>query len=76
MPPEHRRAGVGGVLLSRIAQLTVERGCRRLEWNALDWNTPALSFYEKLGAARLPEWELHRLDGESLERVAGGPPPG
>jgi len=74
VPPQHRRAGVGGVLLSQIARLTVERGCSRLEWNALDWNTPALSFYEKLGAARLPEWELHRLAGESLRRVAGGPP--
>jgi GNAT superfamily N-acetyltransferase len=73
VPPEHRRAGVGGVLLSEIARLTVERGCSRLEWNALDWNTPALRFYEKLGAARLPEWDLHRLAGESLRRVAGGP---
>jgi GNAT superfamily N-acetyltransferase len=75
VPPEHRRAGVGGVLLSRLARLTVERGCTRLEWNALDWNTPALNFYARLGAERLSTWELHRLDGAALLRVADGPPP-
>ncbi len=69
--PEHRRAGVGGALLAALAQLTVRRGCSRLEWNALDWNDPALRFYERLGALRLSEWELHRLDGETLARVAG-----
>jgi GNAT superfamily N-acetyltransferase len=75
VPPEHRRTGVGGVLLSHLARLTVERGCTRLEWNALDWNTPALSFYARLGAERLSTWELHRLDGAALERVADGPLP-
>jgi len=75
VPPEHRRTGVGGVLLSRLARLTVERGCTRLEWNALDWNTPALNFYARLGAERLSTWELHRLDGAALLRVADGPPP-
>jgi GNAT superfamily N-acetyltransferase len=75
VPPEHRRTGVGGVLLSHLARLTVERGCTRLEWNALDWNTPALNFYARLGAKRLSTWELHRLDGAALERVASGPPP-
>ncbi len=74
VPPEHRRTGVGGVLLSHLARLTVERGCTRLEWNALDWNTPALDFYAGLGAERLSTWELHRLDGAALERVAGAPP--
>jgi GNAT superfamily N-acetyltransferase len=75
VPPEHRRTGVGGVLLSHLARLTVERGCTRLEWNALDWNTPALNFYARLGAERLSTWELHRLDGAALLRVADGPPP-
>jgi GNAT superfamily N-acetyltransferase len=75
VPPEHRRTGVGGVLLSHLARLTVERGCTRLEWNALDWNAPALNFYARLGAERLSTWELHRLDGAALERVADGPPP-
>jgi len=75
VPPEHRRTGVGGVLLSHLARITVERGCTRLEWNALDWNTPALNFYARLGAQRLSTWELHRLDGAALLRVADGPPP-
>jgi GNAT superfamily N-acetyltransferase len=72
VPPEHRRSGVGGALLGYLAQLTVDRGCARLEWAALDWNTPALDFYEKLGARRLQDWQMHRLEGETLRRVAGG----
>jgi RimJ/RimL family protein N-acetyltransferase len=60
-------------LLARVAAVALERGCARLEWNALNWNEPALSFYAKLGARRLSEWELHRLDGEALRRVAAGP---
>jgi GNAT superfamily N-acetyltransferase len=74
VPVAHRRAGVGGVLLARVAEIAVARGCTRLEWNALDWNDPALSFYAKLGARRLSEWELHRLDGEALRRVAARSP--
>jgi GNAT superfamily N-acetyltransferase len=74
VPPEHRRAGVGGVLLSHLAALAVARGCTRLEWHALDWNTPALSFYERIGARRLSAWELHRLDGDALRHVAGRTP--
>jgi GNAT superfamily N-acetyltransferase len=70
VPVAHRRAGVGRVLLGRVAALAVDRGCSRLEWNALDWNEPALTFYAKLGAGRLSEWELHRLDGDALRRVA------
>jgi GNAT superfamily N-acetyltransferase len=70
VPPEHRRYGVGGALLAELARITVERGCARLEWTALDWNTPALDFYAKLGAKRLSDWVQHRLDGESLRRLA------
>jgi GNAT superfamily N-acetyltransferase len=68
--PQGRRAGVGGALLEALAAIAVERGCARLEWAALDWNTLALDFYEKRGAQALPEWVRHRLDGEMLERVA------
>jgi len=71
VPPQHRRIGVGGVLLSELARIAVQRGCSRLEWAALDWNTPALDFYTKLGATRLHEWEMYRLDGAALERLAG-----
>jgi GNAT superfamily N-acetyltransferase len=70
VPPERRRAGIGLALLSHLAGVTIARGCARLEWAALEWNTPALRFYDKLGATRLHEWRVHRLDGASLERVA------
>jgi GNAT superfamily N-acetyltransferase len=73
VPPRHRRAGVDAALLSHLAQLALERGCARLEWAALDWNAPALRFYEKLGAQRLTAWRVHRLDGAALARVAQGP---
>ena len=70
--PAHRRAGVGRALLSHVAALAVRRGYGRLEWSALDWNAPALSFYSSLGAEQLNEWLVHRLDGEALHRVAAG----
>jgi GNAT superfamily N-acetyltransferase len=70
VPPEHRRGGVGGALLAAVAEIAVERGCTRLGWAALDWNTPALDFYAKLESQRLDEWIMHRLDGERLEAVA------
>ena len=69
-----RRAGVGGVLLHSLAAIAVARGCPRLEWNALNWNEPALDFYASLGATRLPEWERHRLSGNALQRMAADPP--
>jgi GNAT superfamily N-acetyltransferase len=72
VPPQHRGSGVGAALLARVAEIAVERGCARLEWAALDWNAPALGFYEKLGAERLGEWVMHRLDGDALQRVAAG----
>ena len=61
---------IGGALISHLAQLTLARGYTRLQWSALDWNAPALDFYAKLGAARLDEWKVHRLDGAALESVA------
>jgi GNAT superfamily N-acetyltransferase len=70
VPPDRRRSGVGVALLSWLARTAVARGCARLEWAALDWNTPALRFYDKLGARRLSEWCMHRLDGALLARVA------
>jgi GNAT superfamily N-acetyltransferase len=72
VPPTERRGGIGAALISHLARVTVARGYTRLQWAALDWNTPALDFYDKLGAARLDEWKMHRLDGEALARVASG----
>jgi GNAT superfamily N-acetyltransferase len=68
--PEHRRGGIGRQLLAHLAHLAVARGCGRLEWAALTWNTPALDFYAALGAERLGEWAGHRLEGGALDRVA------
>jgi GNAT superfamily N-acetyltransferase len=70
VPPRHRRAGIGRALLSEVASIAVARGCARLEWAALDWNAPALEFYERLSSKRLHQWVMHRLDGPALERVA------
>jgi GNAT superfamily N-acetyltransferase len=73
--PQHRRGGIGGILLAHVARLAVDRGYGRLEWSALRWNTPALRFYESIGATQLDEWEGFRLEGAALDDVAGGPRP-
>jgi GNAT superfamily N-acetyltransferase len=67
----NRGAGVGLALLSHLAQVALERGCGRLEWAVLDWNEPAIGFYDRLGADSVDDWRLRRLDGAALERVAG-----
>jgi len=66
--PEHRGRGYGRKLFSFIAALAVERGCGRLEWSVLNWNTPALEFYRSLGAVSQSEWTMQRLSGEALRR--------
>jgi GNAT superfamily N-acetyltransferase len=67
--PEARGAGLGKALLSHLAALAVERGCARLEWSVLDWNAPAIGFYEKLGARGMDEWTVMRLDGANLAHL-------
>ncbi len=69
--PERRGAGIGKALLVELARICVERDYRRLEWNVLDWNEPALRFYQSLEAAPLDEWTVHRLTGPALARLAG-----
>jgi GNAT superfamily N-acetyltransferase len=69
--PTHRRAGVGRALLGHVARVATDRGYGRVEWSALHWNTLALDFYEALGAERMHEWQVHRLEGDALSRVAG-----
>ena len=68
--PEYRGKGYGRGLLRRLAQITVERGCGRLEWACLDWNTPSIDFYHALGAAAMDEWTLYRLTGDTLKEAA------
>jgi diamine N-acetyltransferase len=69
--PSHRGKGVGRALLRQLAQECVARGWTRLEWAVLDWNAPAIAFYEAQGATVRPDWRLCRVTGEALARLAG-----
>jgi GNAT superfamily N-acetyltransferase len=66
-----RRRGFGGALLAHIAKLAAVRDCGRLEWSVLDWNEPAINFYQKLGAVPMKEWTVFRVTGDNLRRLAG-----
>ena len=68
--PEYRRQGVGKALLSHVAQLAMERDAGRLEWSVLDWNEPAIAFYQRMGASILPDWRICRFTGEALSGLA------
>ena len=68
--PEHRGQGIGKALLTRIAAIAVEQGCHRLQWDVLEWNTPAIGFYEQMGATMLREWRTMRVNHERLPAFA------
>ena len=68
--PEARGAGLGKALLKALAQIALERDCARLEWWVLDWNAPAIGFYQKLGAKPMDEWTTMRVDGAALAELA------
>jgi len=70
--PEFRRKGIGKALLQRVAAVAVDEGCQRMQWEVLDWNTPAIDFYQAVGAEFLDEWRNVRLSGEALRRLAAG----
>ena len=70
--PKERGNGAGKALLRELAAIAVRRGCGRMEWTVLDWNTPSIRFYEKLGAKLRKEWILTRLTGAPLRRLARG----
>jgi len=70
--PEQRGGGAGRDLLRYIAREAVEHRCGRLEWSVLDWNAPAIGFYESLGAQAQDEWVRYRLDGDKLLSFARG----
>lgn len=71
--PEHRRGGIGRLVMEHLAQLALDRGHVRLDWVALEWNEPALDFYEQIGARRLDDWKLLRLEKDGIRRLARGP---
>jgi len=66
--PAHRGRGIGKALLLHLAKLANARGCGRMEWSVLDWNQPAIDFYESLGAERKTDWTICRLTGAALAR--------
>jgi GNAT superfamily N-acetyltransferase len=69
--PGHRGRGAGLALLRHLAGIAVDRGCARFEWSVLDWNQPAIDFYESCGARPMREWVGYRLDGDALRDFAG-----
>lgn len=65
-----RRKGYGRELIRYLARTAIAEGCGRFDWSVLDWNQPAIDFYEKLGAVVMPDWRICRLTGEALGRAA------
>lgn len=72
--PEHRRSGVGGALLSRLARLAADRGYGRMEWSVLEWNHSATDFYQRLGARLMDDWITCRVEGQALTALAARDP--
>lgn len=69
--PEFRGRGIGKALLAHLAGVALARGCGRLEWSVLDWNTDAIRFYGSLGAKAMDEWTVYRVTGPALAQLAG-----
>ncbi len=63
---EHRGKGAGKLLLKKMAQIALEKGCGRFEWSCLDWNKPSRDFYESIGAKSQDEWVGYRMSGQTL----------
>ena len=64
--PSARGRGIGKALLTRLAELAIERHCGRMEWSVLDWNAPSIEFYRRMGATPMDEWTIFRLTGDAL----------
>jgi GNAT superfamily N-acetyltransferase len=68
--PEYRGKGIGKALLTRVAAIAVEEGCSRLQWDVLEWNTPAIGFYKQMGAQMLMDWRTMRVTGDQLQMLS------
>lgn len=68
--PEKRGNGYGRALLVELAKIARDRGCGRMEWAVLNWNEPAIKFYQALGAKPMNEWTVFRLTREEIARLA------
>jgi GNAT superfamily N-acetyltransferase len=66
--PEHRGSGVGKALLKRVAKIARERECGRLEWSVLDWNQPAIEFYQRIGATLMSDWRICRMTADQINQ--------
>lgn len=73
--PAQRGLGIGQALLRHLAGVALARGCGRFEWTVLDWNAPAIRFYEAMGASVLPDWRVCRVTGDAIGRLARGDQP-
>ena len=72
--PELRGKGCGKAALLRLASIARERGCGRMEWSCLDWNTPSIGFYKSMGAKAMDEWTVYRLDEDGIAALADQAP--
>lgn len=70
--PDHRRDGVGQQLIQHLVTIAQNRGCGRMEWAVLDWNKPAITFYDKLGAKHQKEWYSYRLTEDQFPSITEG----
>ncbi len=70
--PTARRKGLGKLFLQRLARIADENGCKRFEWQVLDWNTSARDFYHSLGAQAMVEWVPYRLEEDGIRKLAEG----
>jgi len=68
--PEHRGKGIGKALLTHVAAIAVAEGCSRLQWDVLEWNTPAIDFYQQMGAQMLMDWRTMRVTGQELQALS------
>jgi GNAT superfamily N-acetyltransferase len=68
--PPHRNQGAGQALMKSLAQIAVKKRCEQMQWLVLDWNKPAIRFYDKLGAHLDRTWLLTRLNNKNLRRLA------
>jgi GNAT superfamily N-acetyltransferase len=68
--PAHRGEGAGIALMRALAREAIAKECRRFVWQVLDWNEPAIAFYEGLGANVMREWLTARIEGDALDRLA------
>jgi GNAT superfamily N-acetyltransferase len=68
--PPFRGRGIGKGLMLNLAKRAREEGCGRLEWAVLDWNKPSIDFYQSLGARPVKGWQVYRLEGEAMKKLA------